>query len=54
VDDELETKRSQQRLVCEECGWSEDDARDWEEHLAREDDGSVTVAFFCPVCSIEV
>jgi hypothetical protein len=52
--DELETRRGQ-ILFCEECGCeSEDDARGWEAHPAREEDGSVTVAFFCPVCSIEV
>ena len=54
VDDGLETERSQ-LLVCEECGCaSEDEARGWEGHLAQEDDGSDTVAIFCPTCSIEV
>jgi hypothetical protein len=54
VDDELETRRSQ-RLFCEECGCDSDpEARGWEGHLAREEDGSVTLAFFCPMCSIEV
>jgi hypothetical protein len=54
VDDELETERSQV-LFCEECGCeSEDEARGWEGHLAQEDDGSVSVVIFCPVCSVEV
>jgi hypothetical protein len=54
VDDELEKERTQV-LFCEECGCdSDDEARGWEAHLAREDDGSTTVAIFCPVCSVEI
>jgi hypothetical protein len=54
MDDELETRRGQ-ILFCEECGCeSEDETRGWEGHLADEEDGSETVAIFCPVCSIEV
>jgi len=54
VDDELETQRSQV-LFCEECGCDSDaEARGWEGPLAQEDDGSVTVVIFCPVCSVEV
>ena len=52
VDDELETERYQ-LLFCEECGCdSDDEARGWEGHLAREDDGSMTVVIFSPACSI--
>ena len=54
VDDELETQRSQV-LFCEECGCeSEDEARGWEAHLGLEEDGSMSVVIFCPVCSVEV
>lgn len=35
-------------------GVVDDEASGWEGHLAQEEDGSVSVAFFCPVCSIEV
>jgi hypothetical protein len=42
-------------VFCEECGCdSDDEARGWEAHLALEDDGTVTVVIFCPVCSVEV
>ena len=41
-------------LDCEECGCdSDDDAHGWTGHLAREEDDSITVAVFCPVCSDE-
>ena len=54
VVDELETQRSQV-LFCEECGCdSEDEARGWEGHLAREDDGAESVVIFCPECSLDV
>jgi hypothetical protein len=52
--EDVDTERSP-RLVCEECGCDSDNGtRGWEGHLAQEEDGSVTVAFFCPVWSIEV
>ena len=54
VDDELETERSQV-LFCEECGCDSDfHARGWEGHLGLEDDGSESVAFFCPECVAEL
>jgi hypothetical protein len=39
----------------EECGCdSDDEARGWEGHLAQEDDGTVSVAFFCPECVADI
>jgi hypothetical protein len=53
MDDELETERPQV-LFCEECGCKSGDEARMGGASRREDDGSVTVAFFCPMCSIEV
>lgn len=54
VDDELETERTRV-LFFEECGCASDgEARGWEGHLARDEDGSDSVAIFCPDCSVEV
>ena len=51
MDEEPITERAQ-RLVCDECGRTSDlEALDWEGHLGRENDGSVTVIFFCPDCA---
>jgi hypothetical protein len=54
MDDEFETARSQ-LPVCGACGCESDiEARGWEAHLAREEDGSDSVVIFCPMCSVEV
>jgi len=50
VADDVDTERSH-RLRCEECAVELDlRAIGWEGHLALEDDGTTSVAFFCPEC----
>jgi hypothetical protein len=42
------------RLICEECGCESDDhAWGWEAHLGLDDDGTESVAVFCPDCVAE-
>jgi len=50
MDGELGTERLH-RLRCEECDVESDlRAIRWEAHLAVEDDGTTSVACFCPEC----
>jgi hypothetical protein len=42
------------RLICDECGSKSDDrAWGWEAYLGYEDDGTESVAVFCPECVVE-
>jgi len=54
VADDIGTERSH-RLTCEECSVESDlRAVGCEGHLALEDDGTTSVAFFCQECVDEL